>query len=148
MGREEEERRERYVIGITALYNRERDIALASYDGAAAAEAIVALAEAIRGTNSAMFARSLNSEAAALYEYGRDHGSNVHLVALIALRRKLLVAPLSENERGTANDNLGTALSMLGERESGAARLEEAVAAYRAALEEETRSRAPIAWAK
>ena len=36
--REEEERRERYVAGVTALYNRERDIALPAYDGGAAAE--------------------------------------------------------------------------------------------------------------
>ena len=36
--------------------------------------------------------------------------------------------------------NLGAALWTLGERESGTARLEEAVAAYRAALEEQTRS--------
>jgi hypothetical protein len=35
--------------------------------------------------------------------------------------------------------NLGTALQTLGERESGTARLEEAVAAYRSALEERTR---------
>ena len=33
-------------------------------------------------------------------------------------------------------NNLGNALQTLGERESGTARLEEAVAAYRAALEE------------
>jgi Tetratricopeptide repeat len=32
-------------------------------------------------------------------------------------------------------NNLGAALSMFGERESGTARLEEAVAAYRAALQ-------------
>jgi hypothetical protein len=36
----------------------------------------------------------------------------------------------------TAQYYLGSALSELGERESGTARLEEAVAAYRAALEE------------
>ncbi len=36
---------------------------------------------------------------------------------------------------------------MLGERESGTARLEEAVAAYRAALEERTRERVPLDWA-
>ena len=35
----------------------------------------------------------------------------------------------------------------LGERESGTARLEEAVAAYRAALEEWTRERVPSDWA-
>ena len=45
MRREEEERRERYVAGVTALYNRDRDIALAAYDGVAAADAIILLAE-------------------------------------------------------------------------------------------------------
>ena len=48
--------------------------------------------------------------------------------------------------RQTQN-NLGTALQVLGERESGTARLEEAVAAYRAALEERTRERVPLDWA-
>lgn len=43
--------------------------------------------------------------------------------------------------------NLGTALLSLGERESGTARLEEAVAAYRAALQEYTRERVPLDWA-
>ena len=44
-------------------------------------------------------------------------------------------------------NNLGNALQTLGERESGTARLEEAVAAYRAALEERTRERVPLRWA-
>ena len=43
--------------------------------------------------------------------------------------------------------NLGRALETLGERESGTARLEEAVAAYGAALEERTRERVPLDWA-
>jgi hypothetical protein len=38
------------------------------------------------------------------------------------------------------------ALLALGERESGTARLEEAVAAYRAALEEYTREYVPLYW--
>ena len=47
----------------------------------------------------------------------------------------------------TTQNNLGNALSRLGERESGTAQLEEAVAAYRAALEEKTRERVPLDWA-
>jgi hypothetical protein len=43
--------------------------------------------------------------------------------------------------------NLGTALLTLGERESGTARLEEAVSAYRDALQEFTRARMPLYWA-
>ena len=44
-------------------------------------------------------------------------------------------------------NNLGTALQSLGKRESGTARLEEAVTAYQAALEEQTRERGPLDWA-
>ncbi|MCW5699530.1 MAG: tetratricopeptide repeat protein, partial [Rhodospirillales bacterium] len=44
-------------------------------------------------------------------------------------------------------NNLGTALATLGERESGTARLEDAVIAYRNALEERTRERVPLDWA-
>ena len=36
----------------------------------------------------------------------------------------------------------------LGKRDSGTARLEEAVATYRAALEERTRDRVPLGWAE
>src|SRR5580693_1678152 len=43
--------------------------------------------------------------------------------------------------------NLGAALQTLGGRESGTARLEEAVAAYREALKERTRGRVPLDWA-
>jgi tetratricopeptide (TPR) repeat protein len=45
-------------------------------------------------------------------------------------------------------NNLGNALRALGERESGTARLEEAVSAYREALEERTRARTPLEWAQ
>ena len=44
-------------------------------------------------------------------------------------------------------NNLGNALETLGERESGTQRLEEAVEAYRAALQERTRERVPLDWA-
>jgi len=44
-------------------------------------------------------------------------------------------------------NNLGNALGMLGEHESGTARLEEAVAAYRGTLKERTRERVPLQWA-
>jgi tetratricopeptide (TPR) repeat protein len=44
-------------------------------------------------------------------------------------------------------NNLGNAFVRLGERESGTARLEEAVESYRAALQERTRERVPLQWA-
>ena len=144
---QEEERRERYVAEVTALGYGERDIALAAYDGEAAGDAIVALAEALHGTNVATITAFLSSEAQTLEDYRGDRGSNVHLVALIALRSRLLALASSDDERGTARNNLGLALATLGERVSGTARLDEAVAAYRAALEEWTRERVPLQWA-
>ena len=50
-------------------------------------------------------------------------------------------------EWATTQNNLGNALCTLGERESGTERLEQAVAAYRAALKERTRERVPLDWA-
>jgi Tetratricopeptide repeat len=44
-------------------------------------------------------------------------------------------------------NNLGTALRTLGERESGTERLLQAVDAYRDALKEWTRERVPLQWA-
>jgi len=41
---------------------------------------------------------------------------------------------------------LGSALARLGERENGTAKLADAVAAYRAALEEYKRERVPLQW--
>ena len=44
-------------------------------------------------------------------------------------------------------NNLGNALATLGEHESGTARLEEAIEAYREALKERSRERVPLQWA-
>ena len=43
--------------------------------------------------------------------------------------------------------NLGVALRVLGGREIGTARLEEAIVAYREALKESTHERVPLNWA-
>jgi tetratricopeptide (TPR) repeat protein len=147
MQREEKERRSAYVEGVTELYNRARDIALASYDGDAAAEAVVALVEAVHGADRAGVYKALTTETKALRLHGRDRGSNVHLVASISLTRKLLDAASSIDERGTTRNDLGVALRTLGERESGTTRLEEAVATLRATVAERTRERVPLAWA-
>ena len=48
---------------------------------------------------------------------------------------------------GGTQNNLGTTLTTLGEREAGTGRLEEAVQAYREALKEYTRERIPFQWA-
>jgi tetratricopeptide (TPR) repeat protein len=87
----------------------------------------------------------------ALYRHGDEFGDNAALAEAIRVWREV-VAPLVPRERAPLDwamtqMNLVAALRILGEREAGTARLEEAVAAYHAALEEWTRERVPLQWA-
>jgi tetratricopeptide (TPR) repeat protein len=85
-------------------------------------------------------------QASELDDHGNEFGDNQALVEAIGVyRRALTLAPRGPQplDWATTQNNLGTALVTLGARESGTARLEEAVAAYRAALEEWTRDRVP-----
>src|SRR5438270_7231514 len=72
-------------------------------------------------------------EASALVDHGREFGESTR-------ERAPLQWAMTQN-------NLGTVLAPLGERESGTTRLEEAVTAYREALREWTRERVPLRWA-
>lgn len=78
---------------------------------------------------------------------GADKGRNFELEVAIALARVAVQRAGNDDQRGAMRTNLGIALRTLGARESGTARLEEAVAAFHAALEERTRGRVPIDWA-
>ncbi|MCU0829552.1 MAG: tetratricopeptide repeat protein [Tabrizicola sp.] len=78
---------------------------------------------------------------------GRDQGLAYDLEVSIALATASLTMDRSADQRGAALLDLGIALQTIGDREKGTARLEEAVTAYRAALKELTRKRAPLAWA-
>ncbi len=81
------------------------------------------------------------------YEEGGSKGVNFSLAVAIGLARRMAVSAHDSHERGVAGNLLGLALWRLGERESGTARLEEAVAAHRAVLAEWTRDRVPLYWA-
>jgi tetratricopeptide (TPR) repeat protein len=92
----------------------------------------------------------LTSEGSALYQQGDEFGDNAALLAAIErLQRLVTIAPRARAPLDWAmtQNNLGNALSALGARENGTSRLEEGVAAFRAALEEWTRERVPIEWA-
>ena len=82
---------------------------------------------------------------------GEEFGDNDALRRAIALYRDE-VLPLAPRERvpldwAITQNNLGNALSALGERKTDTARLKEAVAAYEEALKEFTRKREPLRWA-
>ena len=76
---------------------------------------------------------------------GETRGINFSLSVAIELARRMVATARDDaDERGTAAVLARHRAVALGERESGTARLEEAVAAFRAALEEYTRERVPL----
>jgi tetratricopeptide (TPR) repeat protein len=81
------------------------------------------------------------------YISGRDKGLNFDLQVSIEAARLLVNSASGSDETWTALNDLGVALWVLGERESGTTRLDEAVEAYRAALLERPRERVPLDWA-
>jgi len=90
------------------------------------------------------------TEALALYNQGLEFGDKAALEEAFTVYGQALGLLSRERKplaRGLTQHNLGCALSVLGERESGTARLEEAVAAYRAVVQEWTREAAPLDWA-
>ena len=92
----------------------------------------------------------LRREAYALYRQGNELGDKRALLAAIEQYKRLI--ELTSRERvpldwAMTQNNLGLALQVLGRRESGTAKLEEAVVAYREALKERTRERVPLDWA-
>ena len=92
----------------------------------------------------------LNAEANALLRQGSEFGDNAAALSAIERYRALVdLRPRSVFPRdwAKAQMGLGNALRVLGQRESGTARLEEAVAAYGEALQENTRERVPLDWA-
>ncbi len=90
---------------------------------------------------------ALRAEQDDWYVRGRDKGLNFDLEVSIDLARIAHDHARDPDERGAALNDLAVSLWTLGARESGTARLEQAVAAYRAALEEMTRARVPLDWA-
>lgn len=95
--------------------------------------------------------RYLAAEANALRQQGTEFGDNAALLSAVTRSQRLVT--LIPRERvpfqwAITQNMLGNALAILGERESGTLRLEQAVAACRAALEEWTRERVPLDWAR
>ena len=81
------------------------------------------------------------------YERGRDQGLSFDLELSIAIAQTCVDRVNGAPDRGTALSALAISLQTLGARENGTARLEKAVATYRALLEEWTQNRVPLSWA-
>jgi tetratricopeptide (TPR) repeat protein len=92
----------------------------------------------------------LNRDALILFREGTEHGdhqkltaANEHFAALLRLQPRALL-PL---DWAATQSNRPAVLRTLGQMEHGTARLKEAVAAYREALQEYSRQRSPVRWA-
>jgi tetratricopeptide (TPR) repeat protein len=128
------------------------DVALTQLHYGEAAGLFGSAASLLTAGSSADRGRLLSRQADALYRQGSEFGDNTALLDSITIWQEIseqdyprTKAPL---DWAIAQNNLGNALATLGGRENGTVRLEAAVAAYRAALEERTRDRVPLDWAQ
>ena len=144
--RETERRAEAAQAGLTILNAGLRQDILRR-DPVAAAERIELIAGIESPENATALLRALRTSYDEWYERGCDRGLNFDLQIAIEIARRALKMTRTMDERGVSHILLGLALWTLGERESGTVRLEQAVVAYRAALEECTRDRVPLDWA-
>jgi tetratricopeptide (TPR) repeat protein len=146
--KEESERRTSALARGLKLLEAALQTDLLRFDAEAAAqriEKIVSLEHA--NDPKAMFA-ALRRRRDQFYEEGDEKGVNFSLQVAIAIARHEVSLARGADERGMALNDLGTALGTLGHRESGTDKLNEAVAAFREALKENTRDRAPLQWAR
>jgi tetratricopeptide (TPR) repeat protein len=98
----------------------------------------------------AVYTHHLNRESLILFREGAEHGdyqklmvANERFAALLRLQPRTLL-PL---DWAATQRNRAAVLRTLGQIEQGTARLQEAVVAYREAVQEYTRQRAPVRWA-
>ncbi|MEM8555261.1 MAG: tetratricopeptide repeat protein [Pseudomonadota bacterium] len=90
---------------------------------------------------------ALRRETTIWRDRGRDFGSRIDLEVAIALSEATLPLAKDDEETGIIFNDLGASLTTLGKREQNTDRLNEAVDAYRAALQVSTREALPVQWA-
>src|SRR5262249_3655128 len=144
--------RDRLAVNTAETRGQRGEIALARlrYTEAAKHFADAAVVFPPESTQAAKKNEYLDREADAFFRQGNEFGDNSALLQVIDRLKALL--RLRPRERvpldwAMTQNNLANALRTLGERESGTARLEEAVTAYRDTLKEWTRERVPLQWA-
>jgi tetratricopeptide (TPR) repeat protein len=116
-------------------------------DAAGVARRFEAIAATEHPDDTAAQRGSLRKRYDTAMEEGGDRGVNFALSIAIAVASRMAVTAADAQARAYADVLDGNALQTLGARESGTARLEQAVEAYRAALEEYSRDRVPLDWA-
>jgi tetratricopeptide (TPR) repeat protein len=145
--KQETERRASALASGVALLEAALNTDLLRFDAAAAAGRVEKIASLQHEDDPKALFDAVRSRQDQFDTEGRDKGVNFSLQVAIAIARREVELARGPDQHGVALNDLGIALEELGERESGPARLEEAVQAYRAALEERTRERVPLDWA-
>jgi tetratricopeptide (TPR) repeat protein len=144
--RAEAGRRETSVRSGIALLEAGLEQDILRRDASAAAQRVKRIV-ALEHPDDASRFQAMRERQDTFFARGRDKGVNFDLLIAIEIARLVLCSAQDSLQRGMAVNDLGNALRMLGKRESGTARLEEAVAAFRDALKEYTRERVPLDWA-
>jgi tetratricopeptide (TPR) repeat protein len=129
------------MLGAAQSTAAEADVAMTERQYLVAAELFGQAANCVPNGHASEKGFYLLRQADALYRQGDERGDNDALKSSIGVfERALGEYPRSQASLDWAAtlNSLGATLFRLGARESGTARLEEAVAAYRAALEEYT----------
>jgi len=147
LARRDAEQRERQLRANETLIETAIKLEILRRDAQAVARRIEALAGLRTPRGPATLSAEFREFHDRYYKEGEQKGINFSLEIAAALAAATLRDSATDSQRGDARNLLGNALATLGERESGTARLEEAVAAYRAALKEYTRERVPLQWA-
>ena len=118
------------------------------FDHRTAADHFLAAANLLPTGDTESRGQYLTDSADALVDYGDKLGDNNALLAAITRYREAMPSRESHSTLwARVQNNLGTALQSLGERDGDSARLRQAVDAFNNALLEYTRDRAPLDWA-
>ncbi|MGC1496822.1 MAG: tetratricopeptide repeat protein [Sulfitobacter sp.] len=128
------------------LLGRDIDMAMLAGNSALAARRLVEKADVDAGGTAAF--EDLRMLQGHYYETGRDKGIALDLEVAIDLAQLVRARAATADERGAAQNGLGMALAIIGERENSTVRLEQARAAFEAAIQECTQDRVPLDWAK
>jgi len=152
---EDEQRRglDSVAVNVAETSSRRGEIALTRLRYAEAAKHFANAAGAFPANSAHEDKRRdyLSRETDALFLQGQEFGDNNALRS--AIERGIRLIDLNPRERmplewAKVQISLGMALWVLGEREAGSAKLEEAVVAFREALKEMPRERVPLDWAR
>src|SRR5205823_1688016 len=140
---------EKQMLQAARAAAAEAELALTTLDYTEAAQLFGQAASLVPSGEPKERSILLRRQADAMQREGEERGDNAALQQAIPLYSRAL--ELSRRDRApidwaTTQNNLGSALATLGERERGTDRVEEAVAAFRSALAGEPRDRRPLAW--